>query len=142
MAVQQHLDELLAERADLVKQVLEQKPRKVEAPNKGSAGQAPETDEQLRDDYLRELRGLTESKIKAYEPKSAVRKEGGKWGFKTRLGTDHPGIFGTRREAEQGALAHLDLMWKQYENPSAYINIESERAIKRLHVIKREEAAS
>lgn len=141
MAVQQHLDELLAERADLVGQILEQKPKLVGVPAEGSDGQAPETDEQLRDDYLRELRGLTESRLKAYEPKSAVRKEGGKWGFQTILGTDHRGVFSTRREAEQASLAHLDLMWKQYENPSAYISIERERAIKRLQVIKREEAA-
>ena len=121
------------------------KPAEPPKPPESKGEQAPTddgpTDDQLRDDYLRELRGLTEAKIKAYDPKKAVVKGRDNWHFTTIHGTDHSGLFRTRREAELAALAHADLMLQMFENPSRFIDITSERASKSLDVIKREMAA-
>jgi hypothetical protein len=88
-------------------------------------------------ELLREMYGLSQDAIDAYDPERVVEKSGRFWGFKTLQGNDHPGNYNTRKEAVEAAKRHKELKEDQLKKPEAYFDLVQKEASERLDGIKR-----
>jgi hypothetical protein len=92
------------------------------------------------DDEIREIMGLDQRKLDAYDPSKAARKVGRHWSYILFDGKDHPGLYDTKREAIAAATRHAEMKADQITNPSSYYDVSSLRAGKRLEKIKEYES--
>lgn len=82
--------------------------------------------EELKADArIRELMKLDKAVFEAFDPVAAVSKRGRGWSYTTTSGTQHPGIYDTKREATEAAQRHKELKLEQYEDPSSYWDVTS-----------------
>lgn len=89
------------------------------------------------DRRIREIIGLDQAKIAAYDPSASVRKMGRGWWYETVDGNDHPSPFDTKKAAIEAATRHKELKQQQYDSPSSFYDVVSLIARQRLAVMKR-----
>jgi hypothetical protein len=85
---------------------------------------------------IRRLMGINREQITAYDPDQAVQKVGGRWSYTTTNGTDHKGLYDTRREALEAAKRHQALQLEMDDDPESFYDVTSLRAGEDLKKIK------
>ena len=84
------------------------------------------------DEAIRELMGLSQDRIDAYDPTQVVSKLGDKWTYTTYQGSMHPSSFDTRKEAIAAAGRHKELKQSQFDDPNGYFDLAALKAGKAL----------
>ena len=101
---------------------------------------APVTAERAKesdDDYIRRVMKLERAAFESYDQEQAVSKRGRGWSYTTTSGTQHPGIYDTKREAVEAARRHKQLKLEQYDDPTSFWDVVSVVAGEHLKLIEK-----